>query len=599
MSTVQGATIPPVRANPTTTTVASPAGTTATRSAPSGGFFSRSELGRVLWRFRREFGWVALFSFFANVLMLTPTLYMLQLFDRVLVSGSELTLLGLTLITVSFFLVMGFAEWLRSRLLVRSGAAFDEALNRRTFDAAFAQNLRQGGRLSLQPFNDLTAVRQFLSGSGPFAFFDLPWTVIYIAVLYVMHPWLGHASVFFCLLMLAMALWSNHLVSRQQEPVQQAGLETSSYLQSKMRNAETVEALGMLGNLRRLWQLLHERESARQADAYELSQRLQALTKFVQYSQQSLMLALGGLLAIDGRIGVGAMVAANALSGNAVRPIGTLVSVWKQFVDARQGYRRLETLLDTFPEAGPEADHDPIQGQITLRGLTATARGRNKPILDGLNAEFRAGEVVAILGPSGAGKSTLARCLLGIWPDTSGEVLLDGLPLSARSRDALGPQLGYLPQDIELFDGSIAENIARFGEVDAEQVIAAATRTGIHDMILRLSKGYDTPMGDAGGLLSGGQRQRIGLARALYGDPALVVLDEPNASLDEAGEAALVRAVRDLKASGKTVFMIVHARHLLVVADRVLVLDDGHIKALGVLQPPNPQNPLSPIEVRV
>nr|MCU0768449.1 ATP-binding cassette domain-containing protein [Burkholderiaceae bacterium] len=221
-----------------------------------------------------------------------------------------------------------------------------------------------------------------------------------------------------------------------------------------------------------------------------------------------------------------------------------------------------------------------------------------KPILEGLDAEFAAGEVVVIVGPSGAGKSTLARCLVGVWPDTVGEVLLDGRPLAERSRETLGPQIGYLPQDIELFDGTIAENIARFGSVDPEGVVDAATRTGIHDMVLRFPKGYDTPMGEAGSLLSGGQRQRIGLARALYGDPTLLVLDEPNASLDEAGEAALVRTVRDLKSRGKTVFMIVHQKHLLAVADRILVLENGRIKALAVVQSTAPQNPAPQIEVR-
>jgi ATP-binding cassette subfamily C exporter for protease/lipase len=562
------------------------------------GFFGRSALGRALWTFRREFFWVGVFSFFANLLMLTPTLYMLQVFDRVLISGSLLTLAGLTLIALFFFLVMGFAEWLRSRLLVRAGARFDEALNRRVFDATASQSLRQGGRQPVQSFNDLTALRQFLSGSGPFAFFDLPWTVIYIGVLYLMHPLLGHAAVVFSIAMLALAMVGNRLVTRRQEPMLKASMETSSYLNAKLRNAETVEALGMLGNLRRLWLQLHEREASRQADAYEMTQRMQALTKFLQYSQQSVMLAIGALLAIDGHISAGAMIASNALAGNALRPIGALVGAWKQFVDARAGYRRLESLLDEHPQHAVESDEAPITGKVTLRALGATARGRDKPILDGLDAEFRAGEVVAIVGPSGAGKSTLARCLVGVWPDTVGEVLLDGRPLAARSRETLGPQIGYLPQDIELFDGTIAENIARFGSVDPEGVVDAATRTGIHDMVLRFPKGYDTPMGEAGSLLSGGQRQRIGLARALYGDPTLLVLDEPNASLDDAGEAALLQAVRDLRSRGKTVFMIVHQRHLLAVADRILVLEAGRIKALAVVQSTAPQNPASQIEVR-
>ncbi len=276
------------------------------------------------------------------------------------------------------------------------------------------------------------------------------------------------------------------------------------------------------------------------------------------------------------------MIASNALIANALRPIGTLVQTWRQFLDARQSYARLETLLHENPERPDGRLPDDDRGADHAgRAWWPRRRGREQPILRGLDAQFQAGEVIGIVGPSGAGKSTLARCLVGIWPDTQGQVLLDGHPIGDWQREALGPHLGYLPQDIELMDGTIAENIARFGKVDSEQVIEAARRTGLHDMILRLPKGYDTPMGEAGSLLSGGQRQRVGLARALYGDPALVVLDEPNASLDDVGEAALIQALRDLKARGKTVFMIVHQPHLLATADRVLVLEQGQVTRIA------------------
>lgn len=558
------------------------------------------ELGQFLRHFRREAVWVAIFSFFANVLMLTPTLYMLQLFDRVMISGNRLTLLGLTLVTVALFLVMGFAEWVRSRLLVRAGARFDEALSRRIFGAAFEQSLRGGsGRNPTQPLTDLTTLRQFLSGSGPFAFFDLPWTLIYIGVLYLMHPWLGHAAVLFSVVMLAVALAGNRLVSRSQEPALAASLETSSYVNAKLRNAETIEALGMQPNLKRLWLDLHDREQAQQATAADVAARMQAVTKFLQYAQQSVMLALGAVLVIDGHIGAGAMIASNALAGNALRPIGQLVGAWKQFVDARQAFGRLNRLLAQHPAARPVDDTGPLTGRIELQGLTATVPGRQRPILDALDAKFEPGEVIAIVGPSGAGKSTLARCLVGVWPDVQGQVLLDGTPLTGRDREQLGAQIGYLPQDIELLDGTIAENIARFGKLDSERVIAAASLAGIHEMVLRFPKGYDTPMGEAGNLLSGGQRQRIGLARALYGDPRVLVLDEPNASLDEAGEASLMRTVQDLKARSSTVFMIVHQRQFLTLADRVLILNAGRIQSLGPLPPSSIQSsPASPTEVR-
>ncbi len=534
-------------------------------------------LAQTLRRFRREFWWVAVFGFFANVLMLTPTLYMLQVFDRVMLSGSVVTLAALTLIAVFLMLVQAFAEWVRSRLLVRAGARFDQALNTSVFNASFEASLSGSTRNQLQAFNDLTSLRQFLTGNGIFAIVDMPWAAVFVAVLFLMHPWLGWAALGFAVLMLVIALVGNKLTERSIKGVQEVQLESNAYLQSKLRNAETVEALGMQGHLRRHWLAIQERLARSQASAHESAQRMTSLTKFVQYTQQSLMLALGALLAIDGRISAGAMIASNALMGNALRPIGVVVQTWKQFVEARMAYRRLEQLLLDHPER--EATHmgDEVQGQVSLRELEASAPGRPQPILKGLNVDFKAGEVVAIIGPSGAGKSTLARCIVGIWPHVSGQVLLDGHPIDEWSREALGPHVGYLPQDIELFDGTIAENIARFAQVDPAMVIEAATRTGIHDMILRLPKGYDTPMGEAGGMLSGGQRQRIGLARAVLGDPALVVLDEPNANLDDVGEAALQRCVRELKSRGKTVFMIVHQQHLLVAADRVLFLENGQV----------------------
>jgi len=546
----------------------------------SAGLLQRSALGRTLGTFRRELAWIAVFSFFANVLLLTPTLYMMQVYDRVLASSSVYTLAALTLLMVFFFLVMGFAEWIRSRLLIRAGARFDQALHTNIFHASFENSLQGQSRNRMQAFNDLTALRQFITGNGIFAIVDTPWAPVYIAVLFMMHPWLGWASVAFAVVMLMLAIVGHRLTSPRHEAAQEQVMESNTYLQGKLRNAETVEALGMLGSLRQHWLAIQERVSRSSARAQEAGHKLAAGTKFVQYTQQSLMLALGALLAIDGHISAGAMIACNALMGNALRPIGIVVQSWRQFVETRKSYGRLEQLLEDNPERQATHVGDEVKGQISLRQLVATAPGRETPILQGLDADFKAGEVVAILGPSGAGKSTLARCIVGIWPHVSGQVLLDGHPISEWSREALGPHIGYLPQDIELFDGTIAENIGRFGHATPEQVIEAATRTGIHDMILRLPKGYDTPMGEAGGQLSGGQRQRVGLARAIICDPALIVLDEPNANLDDLGEQALVRTVRDLKARGKTVFMIVHQQHLLAAADRALVMENGRITRL-------------------
>ncbi len=545
--------------------------------------FVDSELGRSLLTFKREFVWVGVFSFFANLLMLAPTLYMLQVFDRVMLSQNEFTLISLTLITTFFFAIMSFSEWVRSRLLVRAGVRFDEYLNSRVFSASFDAQLNQVGLNSLQAFTDLTNLRQFLTGNGVFAIFDTPWTPVYIVVLFLMHPVLGWASIFFVLLLAFMAWYSNKLTAAGNEKANQTQMKTSSYLMGKLRHSETVEALGMIDHLRRHWSVLYHDQLSSTVDAQHLQHQVQAVIKFVQYSQQSLILALGALLAIQGEISVGAMVASNALVSNALRPISVLVSTWKQFADAKASYNRLEKLLDDHPERTATWVNHAVEGQITLENLVATAKGRKNPILKGLSLRFKASEVVAIVGPSGAGKSTLVRCLIGIWPDMSGKVLLDGHSIDEWSREELGSYIGYLPQDIELFEGTIAENIGRFGRVNSEKVIEAAMRTGIHDMILRFPKGYDTPMGEAGGLLSGGQRQRVGLARAIYNNPRLVVLDEPNANLDDVGEASLIRTVKDLRDSGCTVFMVVHQRNLLSVADRVLVMKDGEISQFGTL----------------
>jgi len=543
----------------------------------------RSALGRSIWAFRREFAWVGVFSLSINMLMLTPTLYMMQIFDRVMQSQNEFTLIALTLITTGLLAVMAFAEWLRSLLLVRIGVRFDEFLSARVFSASFEANLNQTTHSSMQSFTDLLNLRQFLTGNGVFAFFDTPWTPVYIGVLFLMHPLLGWVGVSF-LLLLALLAWGSHRLTAPCYALAMNGwVQSITYLTSKLRNAETVQAMGMRGDLRRQWLHLYERQLSDAADAQRIAHRVQAFTKFVQYSQQSIMLAVGAWLVIRGELTAGAMVASNALMSYALRPISILVGTWKQLIDARLAYGRLAQLLDEHPERSADHAGDQVRGQITLRGLVATAAHRPQPILKGLNVEFQAGEVVAIVGPSGAGKSTLARCLVGIWPQIEGAVLLDGERMQDWSREALGQHIGYLPQDIELLDGTIAENIARFSQLDSVKVIEAAQRTGIHEMILRLPMGYDTPMGLAGGQLSGGQRQRVGLARALYGSPALMVLDEPSANLDDQGVAALAKAIQELKARGTTVVMVLHQRNLLNEADRVLVLNDGAITQFAPL----------------
>ena len=544
-------------------------------------FFKRSELTATLWTFRNEFLMVGLFSMLANVLMLTPTLYMLQVYDRVIASQSELTLLAMSLLALALFGVMAFAEWLRSRVLVRAGVRLDERLGTQVFNASFESHLSQTGSSPARSFGDLLQVRQFLTGNGIFAFFDAPWAPIYMAVLFMLHPWLGVLGLFFAAIQVLLAWVGHRHTLAPSEAAVAANSEAGSFLQSKLRNSEVIESMGMLDNLRQRWAKRHADALVQGTAAQALTQRVVAWSKFIRYSQQSLALGAGALLVIDGQLSPGGMIAANVLMNRALGPIDQIVSGWRGFIGAAAAFGRLEKLLLGFPPRDAALSRVAPQGQLDVRDVVASAPGRSTPILKNVSLTLASGTVLAVLGPSGSGKSTLARVIMGIWPDVSGNVLLDGLPLSSWDRGELGPHLGYLPQDIELFEGTLAENIARFGKVDSAQVIEAARCAGLHDMILRFPKGYDTPIGEAGALLSGGQRQRIGLARAIYGNPALIVLDEPNANLDEAGEAALVKTVQTMKAKGKTVVLITHRPGVLAVADRVLLLIDGRVQAEG------------------
>ncbi len=545
------------------------------------GFFARSELTSTLWAFRREFLVVGLFSMVANLLMLTPTLYMLQVYDRVLASGSEMTLLAVSLVALFLFMVMALAEWSRSRVLVRAGVRLDQQLSTRVFNASFEASLNESGASPARAFTDLTMIRQFLTGNGIFAFFDTPWVPIYIGVLFLMHPYLGWLAIVFALIQAALAWLGHRQTVAPSEAANEAQGDVQQYLQSKLRNAEVLESMGMFGNLRQRWSLRHQGFMALNADAQGIVHRITAYSKVIRYSQQSLALGAGALLVINGEISPGAMIASNVLTTRALAPIDQLVSTWRAFLGARSAFERLERLLGDFPERDPALSRVPPTGQLTLREVSAVAEGREEPILKQITLEVEPGTVTAVLGPSGSGKSTLARVMVGIWPQVSGEVLLDERPLSGWSRTELGPHIGYLPQDVELFDGTIAENICRFSEVNSDKIIAAARMAGLHEMILRFPKGYDTPMGEAGNLLSGGQRQRIGLARAVYGEPALIVLDEPNSNLDEAGEIALVSALRELKTRGKAVVMVTHRTGSIMAADRLVILRNGRIQMDG------------------
>ncbi len=558
----------------------------------------RRELIRTLMLFKREFIIVGALSALANLLMLTPTLYMLQVYDRVMVSQNALTLVSVSLIALALFGIMALAEWGRSRLLVATGLRLDDQLSTRVFNASFESHLAGAnvpGRNPARSFNDLLQVRQFITGNGVFAFFDLPWVPIYIAVMFLLHPFLGWLSIAFALFQ-ALTAWVGHRRALEPaEAAQQAQLDANQYLAGKLRNAEVLESMGMVGNLKDPWLARHHKALGLTGDSQSNTHRISAVSKFVRYTMQSLSLGAGALLVIQGELTGGAMIAANVLMTRALAPIDMLVATWRSYITARESFLRLADLLAEHPERDPALKRARPQGHLKVDQVSASAPGRPLPILQQVSLEVQAGEVLVVLGPSGSGKSTLARVMMGIWGQTDGVVLLDGVPIDTWDREELGPHVGYLPQDIELFDGTIAENIARMGEIDPLQVIAAAKAAGLHEMILRFPRGYDTSMGEAGSLLSGGQRQRVALARALYGQPALVVLDEPNANLDDAGEQALGRAVLGLKQAGSTVVLVTHRPGAIGLADKLLVMQDGRVRLFGprdevlrALRPPQP-----------
>ena len=524
---------------------------------------------------------VGVLSMMSNVLLLTPTIYMLQIYDRVMASGSELTLLAVSLIALFLFALMGCADWTRSRVLVGAGVRLDELLSTKVFNASFESHLNASGSNPARAFGDLVQLRQFLTGNGIFAFFDAPWSPIYIGVLFFLHPWLGVLALVFAVVQAALGWFGHRHTVAPAEAATKALTEANAYLQSKLRSAEVLESMGMVHHLQAHWIAKHASFLQQSADSQALSHRVMAWSKFIRYSQQSIVLGAGALLVIDGQISPGSMIAANVLTSRALAPIDQIVGAWRNFVGVRAAFARLEALLKAHPERQDDLRGMAPRGKLQLTNVVATAAGRQDPILKKISLSLEEGTVLVVLGPSGSGKSTLARVMVGIWPDLQGEVLLDGFPLSGWNRSELGPHIGYLPQDVELFEGTIAENIARLGQVDANLVIQAANGAGLHDMILRFPKGYDTPIGEAGGLLSGGQKQRIGLARAIYGDPKLIVLDEPNANLDDVGEAALMGAIRQLKALNKTVVLVTHRPGAIAVADQLLLLRDGQIAEFG------------------
>ena len=541
----------------------------------------KEELGQVIILFRKELLVVGLLSLVVNILTLAPTFYMLQVYDRVMVSQNEITLITLSAVIVFLFAVSAISEWLRTRILVRVGVRFDDLLNRRVFQATYQERLKASSINALETLTDLNGIRTFMTGNGVMALFDIPWSPIYIWVCFLLHPVLGWTALIFSVMLLAMTFLSQYFMEDNVEVAMIERVKEHGLMVAKMKNPELVESMGMIGPLFRQWMKRHSKIVQLADDSSKISAYLAAANKFVRQAQGSLVLAIGAWLVATDELRPSAMVASNLLVMRGVGPIDMIVGAWEQWVIAKTSFKRLSTLLNNNPV---RVAHDfplPPVGCMACENLFAYADAHEGPILKGITLEFIPGKVTAILGPSGSGKSTLSRCLLGIWPQIEGRVTLDSYDILDYDREKLGPFMGYLPQDIELFAGNVADNIARFGAIDMNKIVEAAKLVGLHDAILALPWGYDTPITYAKGFLSGGQRQRLGLARALIDNPRVILLDEPNSNLDHDGEQFLFRAINALKEKGATIFVVAHTPSILSVVDFIVSLKDGQVEAYG------------------
>ncbi|HVW56854.1 MAG TPA: type I secretion system permease/ATPase [Rhizobiaceae bacterium] len=530
---------------------------------------------------RPAFFLAILFSLFINILMLTGPLYMLQIYGRVIMSRNMTTLLMVTLITIFLILVYAVLEATRSRILVRAGVNFDNEASEKIFNKVQQASVVVPGVGGSQALRDLDSIREFLTGSGLLTFCDAPWVPIFIIGCFFLHAWYGVTAIIGTLVIFALALGNEFLTRRHLKDASDSSVQASGFASAALRNAEVLQAMGMVGPLRRKWQDLHASVLGWQSIASNRSGLILSGTKFTRMILQMSIYGLGGYLAIIQNLSPEMMVAASIMMGRALAPVEASVGNWRGFVSARSAYSRLQLLLRGLADTDEHIQLPRPEGDVSFEGVVAGAPGGQSPILRGVSFRLRAGETLGVVGPSGAGKSTLARVLVGVWPYVGGAVRLDGSELPHWEMDQLGSHIGYLPQDIELFRGTVRENIARFAEDCDADVIEAAKLAGVHEMIQQLPDGYETMVGDGGRSLSGGQRQRIGLARAVFRLPALIMLDEPNSNLDSVGETALAAALVALKAARRTVVVITHRPNLLMIADKTLVLANGQVQQFG------------------
>jgi len=540
-----------------------------------------NEINAALKKCGTYFAFCFMFSAAINILFLVPPLYMLQVYNRVLSSGSEATLLMLTMAVLMGLLAMMALDIVRSRILIRAGIRIDKLLSTRVLEALVERGVYPGTWQHGQALRDLDVFRQFITGQGIHALFDAPWMPLYLVVTFALHPVLGLVALVGALLLIALAVANEYATRKGLLKANEAAIRNYSDTEATLRNSEVIQAMGMLKGLSKQWQQDRRMVMSHQALSSDRGASFSASIRFVRLFLQSFMLGTGAWLVIERLITPGAMFAATILLGRALAPIEQVVSASRTFVAARESFQRVRDLLQTTPKRELNQTLPVPTGALTAERLVFGPPGADKPVIKGISFAIKAGESVGIIGPSAAGKSTLARLLMGVWKPHAGNVRLDAADVYAWNRDDFGKHVGYLPQDIELFAGTIRDNISRFTDAPSEMVIEAARRAAVHDMVLRLPKGYETVIAEGGATLSGGQKQRIALARALFGNPKLLVLDEPNSNLDTEGEQALSAALTELKALGSTIIIIAHRPSILSTVDRLMVLRDGTVEMFG------------------
>jgi PrtD family type I secretion system ABC transporter len=543
----------------------------------------RSELGDALRACRSAFIGVGAMSCMINLLYLTGSIFMLEVYDRVLPSRSVPTLVGLIILAGGLYVAQGILDLIRGRILGRIGTSLDESLNARVFETVVRLPLMVGGRNEgLQPLRDLDNVRSFLGSMGPGAFFDLPWLPFYLAICFAFHVLIGLTALVGAIILVILTLVTEFMSRVPAREAMGLAARRNDLAATSRRNAEVLVAMGMSGRLTKRWSEANEKYLAGNQRASDVAGGLGAVAKVMRMTLQSAVLAVGAYLVIHQEATAGIIIAGSILSARALAPVDLAIAHWKGFVAARQSWQRLNRLLETMPAQPAQTLLQSPSSRLTVEGVSIVPPGDQKVIVQDVTFALQAGNGLGVIGPSGSGKSSLVRALVGVWQPFRGKVRLDGAALDQWSSDVLGRHVGYLPQDVELFAGSVAQNICRFDpEASSDSIIAAAKEAGVHEMIIKMREGYDTQIGEQGTALSAGQAQRVALARALYGNPFLIVLDEPNSNLDTEGDEALTRAVRGARERGAIVVVVAHRPIGIEAVDQLLVLKDGRMQAFG------------------